>query len=83
MNCTKKKLPKISKFIVILFFLKTTHYLLVLILNTLMVDKKCFNSIKFLFKLTVFAVNITFFTNGQQIKGINKNCELSNCSTNM
>lgn len=42
---------------------------MVLILNTLRVDDKFLNSIKFLFRLMLFAVNITFFNDGQQING--------------
>jgi len=69
MTWTKNKLPTISKIKVILFLFKTIHYRWVLILNTLRVDDKFLNSIKFLFKLMLFAVNITFFNDGQQING--------------
>jgi len=69
MTWTKKKLSKSSKIIVTLFFLKTTHYRFVLILNKHKVNINFLNSIKFLFKLIVFAVNIIFFNDGQQING--------------
>lgn len=69
MTWTKKKLSKSSKIIVTLFFFKTTHYRFVLILNKLKVNISFLNSVKCLFKLMVFAVNITFFNDGQQIKG--------------
>jgi len=69
MTWIEKKLPKMSKIKVILFFFKTIHYRLILILNTLRVDDNFFNSIKFFFKLMSFAVNITFFNDGQQING--------------
>lgn len=69
MTWTKKKFSKLSKIIVTLFFLKTTHYRFVLILNKLKVDIIFLNSIKFLFKLIVLAVNIIFFNDGQQING--------------